>query len=138
MQLTGFQVFNYRNIIDSGWVDVACVAATVGQNECGKSNLLQALEKFSSFEGNEYDIEKDWPIDKWPEKSHGEDTVVCEATFLLSSDDIKSLYLHAMPPPAEEIEESAPDEDSDSNAPSEEAEIDLPGTFEVKSVLLRP
>ncbi len=49
MKLTGFQILHYRNIIDSGWIDTGNISSIVGQNECGKSNLLRAAKKFPFF-----------------------------------------------------------------------------------------
>ena len=43
MKLVQFSVQNYRNILDSGPIDVGNVTAFVGQNEAGKSNLFEAL-----------------------------------------------------------------------------------------------
>jgi len=40
MKLVQFRVQNYRNILDTGPIDVGKVAAFVGQNEAGKSNLF--------------------------------------------------------------------------------------------------
>ena len=108
MKLKGFQVFKYRNIIDSGWVNVEGMAALVGQNECGKSNLLHALHKFSPFDAVKYDDVVDWPIDEWANKDTSQ--VVCKANFALSPSEIEELFNAARPapPPATEGEESAP------------------------------
>ena len=43
---TRFQVLNYRNIDDSGWIPLERVTAFVGRNEAGKTALLKALHKF--------------------------------------------------------------------------------------------
>ncbi len=37
MRFVRFQVENYRNVLDSGLIDVGDVTAFVGQNEAGKS-----------------------------------------------------------------------------------------------------
>lgn len=108
MKLKGFQVFKYRNIIDSGWVNVEGMAALVGQNECGKSNLLRALHKFSPFDDVKYDDVVDWPIDEWASKDTSQ--VVCKANFALCPSEIEELFNAARPAPlpATEGEESAP------------------------------
>jgi AAA15 family ATPase/GTPase len=50
--------------VDSGWTDVNEVAAFVGQNESGKSNLFEALYRINPFAANEaYNIDEDWPVD---------------------------------------------------------------------------
>ena len=93
MKLTGFQILHYRNIIDSGWIDTGNISSIVGQNECGKSNLLQALSKFSPFDNAEYEIDEDWPIDGWAEKNS--EQVVCRVKLKLSKDEVRELLEHA-------------------------------------------
>ncbi len=66
MELKQFKVVNYRNVVDSGWIDVSRLTAFVGQNEAGKSNLFEALYRVSPFiAAADYDIDEDWPVDKW-------------------------------------------------------------------------
>lgn len=91
MLLSAFRVLNFRNIINSGWIQARSLRAMIAQNECGKSNLLQALYLFSPFEKDaKYNLSEDWPADNWPP---GEPTeIVCEAKFKLTSDQIESLY----------------------------------------------
>ena len=89
MHLTGFQIFRYRNFIDSGWVEVDGIAALVGQNECGKSNLLQALYKLRPYDEAEYDLDTDWPIDDWGNRDP--DTEVCRAQYDLAPDEFDVL-----------------------------------------------
>lgn len=45
MELVSFRVQNFRSIVDSGWVDFSRdgVTVLVGQNESGKTSILQAL-----------------------------------------------------------------------------------------------
>lgn len=45
MQLKSFRITNFRSVIDSGWVSLSPddVTVLVGQNECGKTSILQAL-----------------------------------------------------------------------------------------------
>jgi energy-coupling factor transporter ATP-binding protein EcfA2 len=97
MELTSFRVTNYRNILDSGDVTVGRVTSIVGQNECGKSNLLQALQGINPLDGSQvqYRIAEDWPIDRWPPP--GESPVVCKATFTLSGTEIGDLFNAGVP-----------------------------------------
>ncbi|VAV83701.1 hypothetical protein MNBD_DELTA01-929, partial [hydrothermal vent metagenome] len=68
MEFKQFRVFNYRNINDSGLIDVNQITAFVGQNEAGKSNLFEALYRVHPFDKNAvYNIEEDWPVDRWGE-----------------------------------------------------------------------
>lgn len=91
MRLKEFKVTNYRNIRDSGWIDVGQITAFVGQNEAGKSNLFEALSGINSFiPTHTYNVDEDWPVDDWGNKDAT--AVVCEAKFALSSQDIAALY----------------------------------------------
>ncbi len=91
MELVKFRVRNYRNVIDSGPIDVSRITAFVGQNECGKSNLFEALYRLNSFEpGAEYDIDEDWPADDWG--GCNDEALVCEATFDVAGDQLDELY----------------------------------------------
>lgn len=114
MKLTQFKVTRYRNIWDSGWVDVSDVTAFVGQNEAGKSNLFEALYRINPFATDDtYDIDEDWPVDDWGNKDPS--TVVCETHFSLTAEDIEDLYKEAGLTPTEtateggEVEHVAPD-----------------------------
>ena len=108
MDLAWFQVTNYRNIIDSGRVDVGDIAAFVGQNECGKSNLLEAFHRLNSFDGSKYKIAEDWPIDRWPPPE--EHPVVCTAEFRLGAQEISDLFDAAAIPPEADKPPSNPPE----------------------------
>jgi energy-coupling factor transporter ATP-binding protein EcfA2 len=99
VDLTSFRITNYRNILDSGDVEVGKIVSIVGQNECGKSNLLQALACLNAFDGAKYVLTEDWPIDRWP-PSEG-DPVVCQATFRLTPTEIQELIASAVAPAAE-------------------------------------
>ncbi|MCK5499161.1 MAG: AAA family ATPase, partial [Gammaproteobacteria bacterium] len=86
-----FRVFNYRNIHDSGPIDVNDITAFVGQNEAGKSNLFEALYRINPFDEHAiYNMQEDWPVDKWGDQD--DEAKVCEATFFLDSDEIVSLF----------------------------------------------
>lgn len=103
MQLTQFKVTKYRNVVDSGWIDVnSNITAFVGQNEAGKSNLFEALYRINPFAENEaYSIDEDWPVDDWGNKDPS--ALVCRAKFALDQDEIKDLYEKTalQPKPAE-------------------------------------
>ncbi len=51
MKLKAFKIKNYRSIIDSGWNNLAYdnITALIGQNESGKTSVLEAL--FSFYDG---------------------------------------------------------------------------------------
>jgi hypothetical protein len=91
LRLTHFKVTKYRNILDSGWIELSDITAFVGQNEAGKSNNFEALYRINPFAPNEaYNIDEDWPVDDWGNKDPS--AVVCQAKFVLTLDEIESLY----------------------------------------------
>src|SRR5438045_2743002 len=94
MDLQKFRVTNYRNVLDSDWIDVTRITGLVGQNESGKSNLCEALYRLNPFEAQEnYNINEDWPADRWGER---EPTApVCEAIFLLDAKEVRALFEYA-------------------------------------------
>ncbi len=51
MKLKAFRIKNYRSIVDSGWNSLAYdnITALIGQNESGKTSVLEALKSF--YEG---------------------------------------------------------------------------------------
>ena len=52
MKLTAFRIKNYRSIVDSNWNNLSPdgVTALIGQNESGKTSVLEALRSF--FDGS--------------------------------------------------------------------------------------
>jgi predicted ATP-dependent endonuclease of OLD family len=48
MQLRRFRIKNYRSLIDTGWNDLASdnITGIIGQNESGKTSILEALYSF--------------------------------------------------------------------------------------------
>ena len=125
MQLTHFKVTKYRNIWDSGWIEVGDTTAFVGQNEAGKSNLFEALYRINPFApGEAYNIDEDWPVDDWGNKDTS--ARVCEAKFALTTEEIESLYdeaAHSEPAPAPGGEQADGEEAA---AEEEEAAVEFP------------
>jgi len=106
MKFDGFQVTNYRNIIDSGWIEANQITAFVGQNEAGKSNLFEALYCLNPIvDGATYSIDEDWPVDQWAGKRDAKGTNVCIARFILNEAEIADLLAAAQRP--EEDEQAA-------------------------------
>lgn len=100
MKFHRFRVRNYRNVVDSGWIEVSQITAFVGQNECGKSNLFEALYRVNPFvQGEAYNLDEDWPADDWSGRDPA--TVVCEAAFVLEDPaEIADLFDHCAPSPS--------------------------------------
>ena len=87
MQLTAFRVFKYRNIQDSGLVQLADrLTCIVGKNQSGKTNLLKALQKFNPHDKTvKYDPRSDWP--RGERRAKDQTQVVCEAHFELDAEN---------------------------------------------------
>ncbi len=84
---TRFQVVNYRNIDDSGWIPLERVTAFVGRNEAGKSALLKALHKFNPAIKESYNAQREFPRDRFTaEYRNGKNWPVCRVAFELSSE----------------------------------------------------
>lgn len=101
MKLKEFHVQNYRNIIDSGWVEVGQVTAFVGQNESGKSNLFEALYRLNPFaKDDKYVFDEDWPVDRWEHRD--KDAEVCRARYAIDEAEVAALVhkARAKPPAA--------------------------------------
>ena len=52
MKLTAFRIKNYRSIINTGWCNLSSdnVTALIGQNESGKTSIIEALKSFYNSE----------------------------------------------------------------------------------------
>lgn len=61
MRITAFRVQNFRSIIDSGWQNLSQdnITALIGQNESGKSSILEALIAYETSEIYEDDTRSD-------------------------------------------------------------------------------
>ena len=110
MKFEGFQVKNFRNIIDSGWITTNQITAFVGQNEAGKSNLFDALHCLNPIiDDSDYSLDEDWPVDKWEGKRNATGSLVCIAQFLLTAEEIADVANVALiKPDVEEIVEASP------------------------------
>ncbi len=89
MQITAFQVTNFRSIKDSGWVDLENLTVLVGKNESGKTSLLKALHKFKPFQPDPYSLDREWP--KGDRKKRDLKAVVCRIRGQLNKDEIAEL-----------------------------------------------
>lgn len=82
-----FQVLNYRNVDDSGWIPLERVTAFVGRNEAGKTALLKALHKFNPATEEPYNPQREFPRDRFTaEFRDGGEWPVCRVEFDLSAD----------------------------------------------------
>lgn len=93
MIIKKFRITNYRNIVDSGWLDINKVAAFVGPNGAGKSNILQALYKLNPLDKEiKYMPSLDYTL--WEMvgfKMSFDDAIACSVMFELEQQDINEL-----------------------------------------------
>ncbi len=90
MQLKAFRVQKFRNIEDSGEVELLdALTCVVGKNQAGKSALLRALHKFNPHLPAPYDMRSEWPRGQRTERNT--EQVVCEVHFTLSPEELKKL-----------------------------------------------
>ncbi|UYN96076.1 MAG: AAA family ATPase [Enhydrobacter sp.] len=84
MKLLSFRIYDYKSIVDSGECELSLEGITVlaGQNEAGKTSILEALGDF------DYSMEID--SDARPEGRDDADPAI-ECTFSLDSGDISEL-----------------------------------------------
>jgi len=62
VRLTQFRVRKFRNIIDSGRIDVEDdVTCLVGMNEAGKTAVLTALNRLSPADASTFSVQDDYP-----------------------------------------------------------------------------
>lgn len=89
MKLLGYQLFNYKCVKDSQWIEVTPLTVFVGKNESGKTTLLKGLHKVNPFRKEPYNINQEWPrgrrIEREPE------TIVCKTSFELEDDQINEI-----------------------------------------------
>ena len=85
LAVTRFQVLNYRNMDNSGWIPLERVTAFVGRNEAGKTAVLKALHKFNPAIEEPYNAQREFPRDRFTaEYGDGSDWPVCRVEFRLS------------------------------------------------------
>lgn len=94
MRLKSFHVRAFRNIIDSGAIEVTDNTCLVGKNEAGKSALIGALHRLNPAKPVALDLLDEYP--RWLKKEHeisGEiqNAVPITATFELEPEELQGL-----------------------------------------------
>ena len=90
MHLKAFRVKKFRNIEDSGAVELLdALTCVVGKNQAGKSALLRALHKFNPHLPDPYDMRSEWPRGQRTQRNNKQ--AVCEVRFTLSPEEVKKL-----------------------------------------------
>lgn len=95
MKLVSFRVTNFRNVVDSGPVEVQPdITCLVGKNESGKTALLEALYRLNSAYPAKFVVEDQYPRWKYSKDRRSGDTeaaVPIWARFLLEDEDIAAI-----------------------------------------------
>ena len=87
MKLESFNVYNFRSINDSGFINVSRITVLLGRNESGKSNLLIALRSLNPAEDfKELNPVKDFPRHRRLEECN-EQTKAVSSIWILDSDE---------------------------------------------------
>lgn len=91
MQAKSVRVTNFRNIRDSGEVELLDnLTCLVGKNQSGKTAFLKALHKFNPHDPNEvYERRRDWPRGRRIE--YDEEQIACVVQFGFEQDEIDHL-----------------------------------------------
>ncbi|MBX3705460.1 MAG: AAA family ATPase [Pseudomonadales bacterium] len=95
MRLKFFHVRVFRNVIDSGRIEVADSTCIVGKNEAGKSSVIEALHRLNPAKPCPLDLLDEYP--RWLKKQHEisgeiEHAVPITAEFVLSDDELATLH----------------------------------------------
>lgn len=66
MRLVAFRIFNFRSIVDTGWQTISPdnITCLIGQNESGKTSVLEGLSVFHSGEISEDVLRSDMTLPK--------------------------------------------------------------------------
>ncbi len=94
MILNSFHVRVFRNIIDSGQIEVTGSTCLVGKNEAGKSSIVEALHRLNPAKPTSFVLLDDYP--RWLKKQHeisGEikDAVPISAVFQFSEEEFEHI-----------------------------------------------
>jgi ABC-type lipoprotein export system ATPase subunit len=94
MKLVSFRIENFKSIIDTGWVSLSKdgISCLIGQNESGKSSVLEALHSFGSEKLQDDYLRNDMTLPKVSCKFQLEKTEANKIlSFFAKSDKYKEL-----------------------------------------------
>ncbi|MFA4974898.1 MAG: AAA family ATPase [bacterium] len=84
-----FQITMYKNVVDSGRIEVDPLTAIVGKNESGKTTLLRALHKLNPYNPDPYTMDREWPRGRRRQRDPKQ--VVARAWFDLAPEETDAL-----------------------------------------------
>jgi energy-coupling factor transporter ATP-binding protein EcfA2 len=91
MRLEKFRVTHFRNINDSGWIQLAENTALVGRNESGKTNLLHALASLNGAATTHPPcVARDFPADRL-RSEHSDELDVVVSSWQLTEQESAEL-----------------------------------------------
>lgn len=95
MKLSKLRVRKFRNIIDTGNIDVdEAVTCLVGMNESGKTAVLSALHRLNPIDNERFDEKRDylrWLLSKDRRENIVNESVPISATFALEEDEVERI-----------------------------------------------
>lgn len=99
MRLLSFRIKHFRSIIDTGWINFSTdnVTALVGQNESGKTAILEALSKTFGIEDIELDdLRHDDPLPEVFIKTQWSEDEIAAATKAIRSENFRRPVIDAL------------------------------------------
>ena len=94
MKLKKYRVQNFKNILNSGDIDVEDnITCLVGKNESGKTALLKALCNTNPADstGTQFNYQDDYPKKLTPAENDARDVVVVECCYELEDADVQEV-----------------------------------------------
>jgi ABC-type cobalamin/Fe3+-siderophores transport system ATPase subunit len=90
MKLQSFRIQNFKSVIDTGWKDLSTdnITTLIGQNEAGKTAILEALYFFEAHEGISFDKDALRSDGRNPRISCSFKTNIDEVTHILEGKEI--------------------------------------------------
>lgn len=90
MRMSKFRVQKFRNIIDTGEIDVdEAVTCLVGMNESGKTAVLSALHRLNPIDGEGFDEQRDYP--RWLLSKDRREGVIDDASPISASFELEQV-----------------------------------------------
>ena len=92
--ITRFRVQNFKNLVDTGYVEFGPMNVIIGPNGCGKSSLLQAIDFLRAFFGSSVEVylkDRGWEYRDLPSLRKTGKTITWEADMDVPSPESPAL-----------------------------------------------